>query len=225
MSKKIKGDDGKTYVQKKPFYKRIWFWILVIIIVIGVGSQMGGSGTSSKSDTSGSNSSSSTGSSKKASGITKAKFDAINLSESNGSTLEDIKSSFGKKPDSTSTQTIQNVKSDVDTWDGVNGGDITSNIAIGFSNGHAITKAITGLKVNRSSKITLDQFNAITNGTSQSDVQKQLGKPNGYDYTDIAGTTSDIWEYTSGVKGNAGANFNITFTNGVVSGKTQSSME
>ena len=42
MSKKIVGDDGKTYVQNKPFYKRVWFWILVVILVIIAFSSMGG---------------------------------------------------------------------------------------------------------------------------------------------------------------------------------------
>lgn len=42
MSKKIVGEDGKTYVQKKPFYKRVWFIILAIIVVIVIFSQMGG---------------------------------------------------------------------------------------------------------------------------------------------------------------------------------------
>ncbi|RDG18008.1 DUF4352 domain-containing protein [Leuconostoc pseudomesenteroides] len=43
MSKKITGDDGKTYVQKKPFYKRVWFWILAIIVIAVIGGAMGGS--------------------------------------------------------------------------------------------------------------------------------------------------------------------------------------
>lgn len=199
---------------KKPFYKRVWFWILIIIVVIGVGSQMGGS----KSSTSSSN----TNSSNK---LTKANFDAINLGESTGSSLEDVEKSFGKKPDSTSTETIQNVKSDMNTWNNVAGGDITSNVVIGFSNGHAISKNITGLKVDRSKKISLEQFNTISNGTSKADIEKQLGKPNGYNDTSISGYSADIWEYTSGVKGDAGANFNITFTNDVVSGKTQTNMK
>lgn len=46
MSKKIVGDDGKTYVQKKPFYKRVWFWILAIILIGVIGSAVGGSGDS-----------------------------------------------------------------------------------------------------------------------------------------------------------------------------------
>ncbi|MDT3394685.1 MAG: DUF4352 domain-containing protein [Bacillota bacterium] len=41
MAKKIKDENGNTYVQKKPFYKRVWFWILVVIVV-AVGASMGG---------------------------------------------------------------------------------------------------------------------------------------------------------------------------------------
>ncbi|WP_138159257.1 OB-fold protein [Peptoniphilus catoniae] len=34
MAKKIKGEDGKIYVEKKPFYKRVWFIALVVIVII-----------------------------------------------------------------------------------------------------------------------------------------------------------------------------------------------
>lgn len=33
MVKKIKGEDGKVYVQKKPFYKKWWFWLLAVIVI------------------------------------------------------------------------------------------------------------------------------------------------------------------------------------------------
>ena len=56
-------------------------------------------------------------------------------------------------------------------------------------------------------------------------LQKQFEDPNGYDLTNIDGQSSEMWSYTSGVNGDAGANFNITFTNGAVSGKTQLSMK
>lgn len=32
MAKKITDENGNTYVQKKPFYKRVWFWILVVFV-------------------------------------------------------------------------------------------------------------------------------------------------------------------------------------------------
>ncbi len=49
MAKKITDENGNTYVQKKPFYKKIWFWVLAIIIVIGI---VGSLGDSSDNDTS-----------------------------------------------------------------------------------------------------------------------------------------------------------------------------
>lgn len=42
MAKKITDENGNTYVQKKPFYKRVWFWILAIIVIAVIGSSMGG---------------------------------------------------------------------------------------------------------------------------------------------------------------------------------------
>lgn len=36
MAKKIKDENGKTYVEKKPFYKKWWFWLIAIIIIVGI---------------------------------------------------------------------------------------------------------------------------------------------------------------------------------------------
>ena len=52
MAKKISDENGNTYVQKKPFYKRVWFWVLAVILVIIVGSSMGGSKDSKSSSNS-----------------------------------------------------------------------------------------------------------------------------------------------------------------------------
>ena len=52
MAKKISDENGNTYVQKKPFYKRVWFWIVAVILVIIVGSSMGGSKDSKSSSNS-----------------------------------------------------------------------------------------------------------------------------------------------------------------------------
>ncbi|MCD7125149.1 DUF4352 domain-containing protein [Limosilactobacillus caviae] len=41
MAKKIQGEDGKTYVEKKTFYKRVWFWIIVVVLVLAIGGSMG----------------------------------------------------------------------------------------------------------------------------------------------------------------------------------------
>ncbi|MFT8882613.1 MAG: DUF3862 domain-containing protein [Liquorilactobacillus hordei] len=227
MSKKGNDRYKDMNYKKKPFYKRIWFWILVVIVIVFAGSQMGkGSSDSSKSSSSDSSTASSASSSSKSTtGLTKDNFDKISLSDSTGTSEKDVKSMFKKDPTSTDTQTVENVSANMYTWSGVDGGDITSAIVVGFENGHAISKAISGLKVSRSSKITLAQFNAIQNGASKTDIQKQFGDPNGYDLTNIGGQSSEMWSYTSSVNGDAGANFNITFTNGAVSGKTQLSMK
>lgn len=43
MSKKIKDENGTTYVEKKPFYKKKWFIVIAAIVVIGaIGSSLGG---------------------------------------------------------------------------------------------------------------------------------------------------------------------------------------
>lgn len=47
MSKKIVDENGNTYVQKKPFYKRVWFWLLAIVLIAIIGGALGGK-TSSK---------------------------------------------------------------------------------------------------------------------------------------------------------------------------------
>lgn len=205
--------------KKKPFYKRVWFWILVVIVVIGVGSSMGGSKDSKSSSSSSSNASNNS------SKISKANFDKINVSDSDGTSTSDVESLFGKKASSTSTQTIENTESKMYTWDKVKDGDMLSNVIIGFSNDRAISKSISGLKVTRDSKISLADFSSITNGMTKSDVEKKFDKPNGYDVTNIAGYSSEIWMYTSDIKGEAGANFNITFTGDTVSGETQTSMK
>lgn len=43
MAKKIRDEHGNVYVQKKPFYKRIWFIVLAGLIVLGaLGNALGG---------------------------------------------------------------------------------------------------------------------------------------------------------------------------------------
>ena len=132
MAKKIQGEDGKTYVQKKPFYKRFWFWILVIVLVFVGAGVAGNGGSSSKDDNN---------------KVSYANYKKIDLSGDNGSTKEDVQKLFGKKPENTSTQEIEGVKTDTQTWENVKNGDTGSNITVGFDDGHAVNKVITGLKL------------------------------------------------------------------------------
>lgn len=211
MAKKIQGEDGKTYVEKKPFYKRVWFWIVVVLLIfVGIGAANGGGKNTSDSSNK----------------VSYANYKKIKLSGDNGSTKDDVKKLFGKKPQDTSTQEIDGVNTDTQAWSGVKGGDASSNITVGFSNGHAVNKIITGLKVNRKSQITLNDFDSLQTGATKDEVLKEFGKPNGYTHTDILGKVSEDWSYTSNIKGDTGANFIISFDeNGVVNNKTQTSMK
>ncbi len=234
--KKITGEDGKQYTVKvkKPFYKRVWFWILVVIIAVGVGSQMGGSSdkddkSTAKTEESNKSSKTETSTSKKDDGkITRNQFDAIKLGDllnkgTNGATVDELKKQFGE-PKSTSSSTEQGVKTDILTWTNVEGG-LGANIIVGFTDNHAFSKNITGFKFDRDKKISLADFNSLTDGTSYADVVSKFGEPDGYNETLIGDQKTVIADYMSGIKGDLGANFNVTFTNDKISGKSQSNME
>lgn len=233
MAKKVVGEDGKTYKVKKPFYKRVWFWILAVIVVAAIGGAIGGgnSDTSASSDKASSSKTSKakSSSSKKDDGkISREQFDNIKLGDlmqnaDGGVTLDELTKSFGK-PDSTSTSTTNGVTVDMVTWTNVEGG-LGANIIVGFNNKSAYSKNITGFKFDRDKKITLADFEAVANGNAYSDIIKKFGEPDGLNESLIGGTKTVIASYMSGVKGSLGANFNITFTNDVVSGKSQSNME
>lgn len=226
--KKVTGEDGKTYVvkEKKPFYKRVWFWVLIILVVlVGAGMAGGSDDDSASTDTAAKTEKKAAATKKPASKITKANFDTINVSDSDGESPADVKKLFGKSPDSTSEDTIEDVKSEMHIWNNVDGGSLGSNIVIGFSNGHAISKNISGIKVDRKNKIKKADVDSIQNGMSKDEITKKFGDPNGYDITNIVGQTDEMWSYDSDINGDAGANFNVTFTNGTVSGKSQTSMK
>lgn len=210
MAKKIKDENGNVYVQKKPFYKRVWFWLLVIVLIfIGIGA------AGSKSGSNGGSSISNVSSSSK---INQKNFDKIQISETNGTSRDEVEKMFGKKPSSTSTQSIQGTQADMAIW---NGTALGSTVTVGFVNGHATSKGISGLPHGK--KISMDQFNSINNGMSKADVKKTLGKPFGRTYSSIGGQSAEMWQYNG--KGDLGSNLVITFTNGTVSGKSQSGLQ
>ena len=64
MAKKIKDENGNTYVQNKPLYKRVWFWLVAVLAVFVIVGAFGGdsdntSNSSSKTEQNSSNNSSS----------------------------------------------------------------------------------------------------------------------------------------------------------------------
>lgn len=92
MSKKITGDDGKTYVQKKPFYKRWWF-ILFAIVVISAGIRSAGT-SDSDSDSS---------SSSKEAKVSSSSQESSSSSEESSSSSESSVASSSSTPQSSSS--------------------------------------------------------------------------------------------------------------------------
>lgn len=233
MAKKVMGADGKQYKVKKPFYKRVWFWVLVIIVVAAIGGGLNNKGKSSSESTektavSKTDKSSSSTSKKDSGKITRADFDSITLGDlmqngNGGAKLDDLKAKFGN-PSSTSSSTTNGVKTDLVTWTNVEGG-LGANVIVSFTDGNAFSKNLTGFKLSRKQKITLADFNAFQDGTKYTDFISKWGQPDYYNESLIGGQKNVVAGYTSGVKGDLGSNFNVTFTNDALSGKTQSNMK
>ena len=241
--KKFIGEDGKTYVAKvkKPFYKRVWFWILAIIIIGGIGSALGGGSDdssttevatkTSKSTTGIEAKSTTTSSTETKTSTLKENYDKVIIGDilangDGGSTLEEVKAIFGE-PNSTSETNIEGQTAKMLTWSGLKGGSILSSVVISFSNDKAVSKAVTGLKVPKHDKATLEQFNAVTtDGTYTEEQAKQtFGEPDSISETLVNGQNQVLLSWTKYVSGDIGANFNITFDGGTATNKAQFSMK
>lgn len=118
MAKQIKGEDGKVYVEKKPFYKRVWFWILVVLVIfIGSAVVSGGNDSSSSSSSSSSDKSSSSSSSH----VSATKVAALKSAQTYSDTMhmskqgiyDQLTSDAGDKFDDASAQyAVDHVKAD-----------------------------------------------------------------------------------------------------------------
>lgn len=118
MAKQIKGEDGKVYVEKKPFYKRVWFWILVVLVIfIGSAAVSGGNNSSSSS----SSSSSAKSSSSSSSHVSATKVAALKSAQTYSDTMhmskqgiyDQLTSDAGDKFDDASAQyAVDHVKAD-----------------------------------------------------------------------------------------------------------------
>lgn len=118
MAKQIKGEDGKVYVEKKPFYKRVWFWILVVLVIfIGSAAVSGGNDSSSSS----SSSSSAKSSSSSSSHVSATKVAALKSAQTYSDTMhmskqgiyDQLTSDAGDKFDDASAQyAVDHVKAD-----------------------------------------------------------------------------------------------------------------
>lgn len=213
---------------KKRFYKRWWFWLIVIVIV-GAAGGIGGytalkSNSTSTTKVTKKKKSVSKKKTTKKTGVTLAQYNGIYLSQNDGLSSVTLQQLLGR-PSGSTTSTVQDLKTSVLTWDQVADGELGSKLSVNFASDHAISKTISGLKVSRSQKLGLSQYNTIQNGTSEEEILSILGKPNGYSETAINGATAKSFTYTSGIKGKVGANFVVTLTNGTVSAKSQTGLE
>lgn len=215
--------------KKKPLFKKWWFWLIIIIVIVaagGTGYYFYRDNDSNKTESTSTKTRSvkKKSTNKKAGGIRLENYNGIYLSQSDGMPLETLQNLFGKYA-SSSDSTIGDVQATSYTWKKIAHGDLRASLIVGFVNNHAISKSISGLKVKRNKKITLDLYNQIQNGQSEQDVINLLGKPNGYSETSVENTASKVYSYTSDVKGEIGANIVITFTDGAVSSKNQLSVQ
>ncbi|MEG0679917.1 MAG: DUF3862 domain-containing protein [Carnobacterium sp.] len=237
MAKKVMGQDGKMYKVKKPFYKKVWFWILALIVIAIIGGALGGGSdnkdTSKNADTEkvDADKKDSATSSKTSDPTLKDNFDKISLGDilsngDGGTSLEDVKGIFGE-PDSTSETNLEGQTAKMMTWGGPKGGGLMSSVVVSFSNDKAVSKAVTGLKVSKHDKVTLEQFNAVTTDGSFSEDQatQEFGEPDGISDTLVNGAKQSMLSWTQNVNGDIGANFNITFDNGVATSKSNTSMK
>lgn len=182
-----------------------------------------GASTSSQSSSS-SKSTATSVSSKSTNKVNESNFSKIKIG-SNGSTIKQVQALFGKKANQTSEVQVSGTTAKNYTWSGLEGGNTVSGISVAFANGKAVQKTITGKKVTRSKKISQADFEKVQTGMSKSQVKKLLGEPDTYSDAVINGQNTDVFSYTTGVKGDVGANAMFTFTNDAVTTKSQSGLQ
>lgn len=179
---------------------------------------------SSQSSSSSKSTAASSSSSKPANKVNESNFNKIKIG-SNGSTIKQVQALFGKKASQTSEVQVSGTTAKNYTWSGLEGGNTVSGISVAFANGKAVQKTITGKKVTRSKKISQADFEKVQTGMSKSQVKKMLGEPDTFSYAVISGQSIDVFSYTTGVKGDVGANAMFTFNNDAVTTKSQSGLQ
>lgn len=220
MSKRIVGEDGKTYVQKKPFYKRVWFWILAIIIVILVGSSIGG-----QNKTSGAKKTS-TAQSKKASknkiNVSQQTFDDLKVGDlasngKGGTSYSDVIGKLGK-PTTTSQSSVQGQTVEMSAWNNIGGAFTTISLSFG---GEGDSRALSSKSITRakdvlsSKKISQTDYDSITtDGTMKLDeLINKFGNPSMTTVTSIMNTETKTIIWTN-VNSSLGSSMSLTVSGG-----------
>lgn len=244
MAKKFRGEDGKVYVQKKPIYKRWWFLLLAVAVIgslaTGGGDDEAASDTATNETEIAANETeteasaeavSSEISTEEAINTFKADYNSITIGDSlsngeGGMTYDAAVAKYGE-PDSNSESSFNDTTTKISTWTNV-GGKFLDTLVMTFSNGNATGKGFTGFSFNSDApEATLEAFNAIPTDGSYSFDQaiSQFGEPDSASESLFGGQYNNIVGWSSNVKGDFGANFNLTVTDGVVTGKAQFGMQ
>lgn len=237
MAKRVRGEDGKMYKVKKPFYKKVWFWFVAVILLIIIGGALGGNkddsaknsktNADSKSETTNQSSEVATSEAPAEQNVQPLldKYNSIVIGE-NGSTQDAVIGTFGD-PDSTSETTISGIQTVMNIWTGLEGGDLLSALTVSFTDGVANSKSITGLPVDKSNKISLEMYNSIpTDGSyTLEQAEQDFGQPNGYSESNIMGMVTNMVSWSTNADGDWGANFNVTFQDGVAVSKAQGGLQ
>jgi len=244
MAKKFKGEDGKVYVQKKPIYKRWWFLLLAVAVIGSLAT--GGGDDEAATDTAANETeiaaneteteapaeaASSEVPTEEAINTFKADYNSIAIGDSlsngeGGMTYDAAVAKYGE-PDSNSESSFNDTTTKISTWTNV-GGKFLDTLVITFSNGNATGKGFTGFSFNSDApEATLEAFNAVpTDGSYTFDQAiAQFGEPDSASESLFGGQYNNIVGWSSNVKGDFGANFNLTVTDGVVTGKAQFNMQ
>ncbi|MGX7419067.1 DUF3862 domain-containing protein [Carnobacterium gallinarum] len=230
----------KDTTQKKSILKKWWFWLIIIFVVGGIGANLGGNGdsaTTSKKTTETKKKEDTKEDTKKeepkkdTDTTLKTKFDTITLGDilnsgEGGSSYDSVVAEFGK-PMTTSDYQLQGVTTKMASWAGLKGGDIMTSLVVMFSNDKAVNKAITGLKVPKHEKVTLEQFNAVpTDSTFTYDAAiAQFGEADSYSTSLVNGSTTTLVSWSKNTSGSIGSNFNMAFTDGVAISKANIGLE
>ncbi|MGA9519503.1 MAG: DUF3862 domain-containing protein, partial [Trichococcus sp.] len=141
-------------------------------------------------------------------------------------TYDDAVAKYGE-PNSNSESSFNDTTTKISSWTNVDG-NFLDTLIITFSNGNATGKGFTGFSYNSDApEATLEAFNAITTDGSYTFDQAiaQFGEPDSASESLFGGQHINLVGWSSNVKGDFGANFNLTVTDGVVTGKSQFGMQ
>lgn len=159
--------------------------------------------------------------------LTLANFNSIELSQSDGDSLQDVKELFSEKPTSVTKVQKKGIVTEVALWKNVADTSQNSQVIIYFDDGHAVSKTIKGLKRDRTTKITRKDFDSLALGMKKGDVARKIGTPNDYTFDErYYGVSNEQWTYTGldANKKRVGV-MTLSFKDGRLAGKAQNNLQ